>query len=685
MIHLTESDLSLVEKYRPRTLGDILGQPKVVKFLAAYCKRPTSKAFILHGPSGTGKTSAAMALARDLGVVVEDGPFGGFWEVKAGEQSIDSLRDLMRKIPVTHGFGCVGSGHKLILVEEADRCSKEVATYWLGAIEEIKRNVPRCTVVFTTNHPGKIDARLMSRFSQVAFNGSRADLLADVETLITRLWVAETGRTDAPPELNEFPEITINDSDDINIRAIVEQFEDYLIMNEIGRKQVDGLQLIAEPVAAPSLFGYVGQFATKSFPVAEVPTIDVVAEVVAEVTTPSSGFSETRHAEPIAEVEPVAEPVKIKKSRKPRKPKVVAEVPAVDVVAEVVASSQERDYIRGTCYDGLGYCRITDDDFGTSWRILHHQTDSTIGPVYLTKGELLDDLKRFASDFGCHVEPAAAEVPTIDVVVEPVAEQVDSTTTITLNVSRDDYAGTAQDVATIGVVDVETLTVDPARVESVETTASAKVETVDIPRTGFSEPLASRIWGNERTQVKTPDGVQFTIAKKEDFGAKWFGVIPDGKSQAVRDIGHIAMSREQVENWACDLAEVRQAETKEPIPTRAQPPAAVLRTTQGKKPRNGSLASIMSGLDRNERLADHAKKNTGTQIHPFTLAGLGTAPFRHLESYDLGQIDSYCDCCGTPIRYVATIQSSEGKTSKIGHICLDRHASGPRPAAAVAC
>lgn len=60
-----------VEKYRPKTLDEIVGQEEVVKRLKNYVKQKNIPHLLFAGPPGTGKTATAIALTRDL--------FGEFW------------------------------------------------------------------------------------------------------------------------------------------------------------------------------------------------------------------------------------------------------------------------------------------------------------------------------------------------------------------------------------------------------------------------------------------------------------------------------------------------------------------------------------------------------------------------------------------------------------------------------
>jgi len=53
-----------VEKYRPRTLEEIVGQEHIISRLKRYVEQKSMPNLMFTGPAGVGKTTAALALAK---------------------------------------------------------------------------------------------------------------------------------------------------------------------------------------------------------------------------------------------------------------------------------------------------------------------------------------------------------------------------------------------------------------------------------------------------------------------------------------------------------------------------------------------------------------------------------------------------------------------------------------------
>ncbi len=57
---------SLAEKYRPHSVADFVGLDKPKKILSKFAESPYSSAWLFLGPSGTGKTSMALAFCEAI-------------------------------------------------------------------------------------------------------------------------------------------------------------------------------------------------------------------------------------------------------------------------------------------------------------------------------------------------------------------------------------------------------------------------------------------------------------------------------------------------------------------------------------------------------------------------------------------------------------------------------------------
>jgi len=187
----------LVERYRPRRLEQIWGQEPVVRYLRRFAANPYSAAFLFEGTTGTGKTSAALALAAELGCDVDASPpeFGGVHTIASGEQTAETVRELTNRMwqrPLS------GSGWKVIIVNEADRMARPVEMIWLDRLEALP---PRTVVVFTTNSSARLSQRFKDRCIRLEFECDAEVLAPAARELARAIWRAETGREPAAATL----------------------------------------------------------------------------------------------------------------------------------------------------------------------------------------------------------------------------------------------------------------------------------------------------------------------------------------------------------------------------------------------------------------------------------------------------------------------------------------------------
>jgi len=104
-----------LEKYRPQRFDEIVGQDAIVDRLRNYVDRNDLPNLLFAGPAGVGKTTSAIAAAREL--------YGENWdehflELNASdERGIDVVRDRIKSFART-SFG--GANYRIIFLDEAD-------------------------------------------------------------------------------------------------------------------------------------------------------------------------------------------------------------------------------------------------------------------------------------------------------------------------------------------------------------------------------------------------------------------------------------------------------------------------------------------------------------------------------------------------------------------------------------
>lgn len=106
---------SWVEKYRPQKLSDVVGNSSVIKELKEWAQswaedKPISRAIILYGRTGIGKTTSAYALANYMG-----------WEITELNASDQRIKATIEKVAGTGSImGTIGGEKRLIILDEAD-------------------------------------------------------------------------------------------------------------------------------------------------------------------------------------------------------------------------------------------------------------------------------------------------------------------------------------------------------------------------------------------------------------------------------------------------------------------------------------------------------------------------------------------------------------------------------------
>lgn len=170
-----------VEKYRPKKLEDVVGQNEITERLKAYAETKSMPHLLFAGPAGTGKTTCAIALAREL--------FGENWkdnfqELNASdERGIQVVRTKIKDYARIAPMG--DAGFKIIFLDEADALTPEAQAALRRTME---RYTQTCRFILSCNYSSKIIEPIQSRCAVFRFRPLKAE---DIKSYLLRIAESE--------------------------------------------------------------------------------------------------------------------------------------------------------------------------------------------------------------------------------------------------------------------------------------------------------------------------------------------------------------------------------------------------------------------------------------------------------------------------------------------------------------
>jgi DNA polymerase III delta prime subunit len=173
-------DFLWTEKYRPRTISEMVLPEELKKTLQSFVDQKNVPNLLLFSSAGSGKTTAAKAVLNELGCdyIIINGSNEG--------RLIDTLRTKIQNF--ASGVSFVG-GRKYVILDEADHLGETIQSALRNFMEEYSSN---CGFILTCNFPNKIIKPLHSRCSVIDFKIPRdkmpsmaGQMFSRVQTILT--------------------------------------------------------------------------------------------------------------------------------------------------------------------------------------------------------------------------------------------------------------------------------------------------------------------------------------------------------------------------------------------------------------------------------------------------------------------------------------------------------------------
>jgi replication-associated recombination protein RarA len=159
-------------------MSEFVGLAKPKAICAKLAANPMPSAWLFVGPSGTGKTTMAMALGEMMPAEVHHIP----------SQNCD-LATLERVCRTCAYVPAMGKRMHLILVDEADQMTPAAQLYLLSKLDSTAQ-LQNTIWIFTCNSTDRLQDRFLSRVRTVEF--SSYGIASDAAAMLEKVWFENT-------------------------------------------------------------------------------------------------------------------------------------------------------------------------------------------------------------------------------------------------------------------------------------------------------------------------------------------------------------------------------------------------------------------------------------------------------------------------------------------------------------
>lgn len=163
--------MSLYHKYRPEALDDIQGNEKLKESLRTMLSddKRCPHVFLLHGPTGCGKTTIGRIIARELDVDING---SDYTEIDTADfRGIDTARSIREKV----NYKPIQGDRRIWLIDECHKLTNDAQNALLKGLEEPPGHV---YFILCTTNPENLIPTLKRRCTQF-----QVEILEDKEML----------------------------------------------------------------------------------------------------------------------------------------------------------------------------------------------------------------------------------------------------------------------------------------------------------------------------------------------------------------------------------------------------------------------------------------------------------------------------------------------------------------------
>jgi DNA polymerase III delta prime subunit len=168
-----------VEKYRPQTLAEYVGNETVKETIQQYLDSNDIPHLLLHGKAGTGKTTLAKLIVNTIkcdSMIIN----------ASDENNVDTVRTKVKNFASSMGF----AGFKVIILDEFDYMTPNAQAILRNLMETFSKH---CRFILTCNYHEKIIDPIKSRCQTFAITPPTKK---DVAIQVTRILDAENIKYD---------------------------------------------------------------------------------------------------------------------------------------------------------------------------------------------------------------------------------------------------------------------------------------------------------------------------------------------------------------------------------------------------------------------------------------------------------------------------------------------------------